>query len=129
MPKVCVVVADYTCDQCAARDITHTRSGTEWTDVSDEEYDLLKRYVAEYNRKQGYGYTSRHMILVAYQPPEDWRRDMAEFLADAKSSVQEQQEREYRRKLAEAKRQAVLQAKRELKEREKLAELQQKYGG
>lgn len=129
MPKVCVVIADYTCDQCAANDICHTRSGTEWTEVSDEELDLLKRYSAEFNRKQGYGYTSRQMIVTVYQPPEVWRKDMADFLADAKSAVQEQQERETRRKLAEAKRQAAIQAKRELREREKLAELQQKYGG
>ncbi len=123
MPKVCVIEMAMYCDECGAEGILRNRPGTEWHDISNEEYELLKKYASSSRSRRN----DTYLMVVRQVDPLEWKRDIAEYIKEAGEVVAREAARKKHQEDAKlAREQKKLDAKA-AKEKKLLEELQQKY--
>ncbi len=107
-------------------DINYTFEDSEWDEVSDETFEMLKNWIMHENQKPDYG-SDEHYYLLATPNEIPIKKMVADYVEIARK------EEEEKAKIKEAKDKAKLERekKKAEKKREKelatLAELEQKY--
>lgn len=103
-------------EYCYETDVYHSVIGnfTDWDEVSDEDFDLIKKYIRDYE--------PTYIIIV-----EENKETVNSFIKNAKQKIKEKEEAALKRKEIAEKREKTRLANIKKKELKLLSELEKKY--
>jgi len=122
MPKVKIleIYGEY-CDSCDVKPLTENI--TDWEEVTDKEYQMLKDWVCNKNNYH-YRKIDKYILAVYSLPSLNTKLVIKDFLKRTK----EKKERELKKKQTTEKRKATMARKKRERELKQLKELEKKYG-
>lgn len=110
-------------DESWSSTVANTVKNTDWIDVNEEGFELLRNYIRSYRYTYQNGWDGWYLHLAEYVPEDQVRLKIDVILAEARLAEEANKKEEARRQAAAIKRKAT----KEEKERKKLEELKAKY--
>jgi hypothetical protein len=108
--------------------ICNERENTDWDDITDDEFELLRKYANNFNQKSGYR-DNRYMVIVEQVSRPVWQKNLDDHLSKAKDLDRKEKEVALARQKADEKRMATIQAKQLEKKKKQLEKLKAELEG
>lgn len=126
--KVRVLTAypiDYIADEFCYEELYGKEEISDWEDITEEEYLLLKEWISEKNIEQ-HRYKKRY-VLITEADLEIKCKTTSDFVQLAKKEIKEKEEIAKKRQIAVKKAAETRKKNKEEKDRKKLEELEARY--